>query len=206
MSTGNPATTGNVDEAQERLCGGNGPGARSAERQALPKGMLGVVVPARLVVAAVSVLVALLAACSSALAAGRLPVGSINAFPVPTANSQVFGIAAGTDGNEWFAEFNADKIGRITPAGQITEFPIPTANSGPSGIAAGPDGNMWFTEGIGAIGRITPAGQITEFPVPTVLSVPGRDRSRGGREHVVRRVEWATESGGSHPPGRSPSS
>jgi len=35
-------------------------------------------------------------------------------------------IVPGSDGNLWFAEMAANKIGRITPSGEITEFPIPT--------------------------------------------------------------------------------
>jgi streptogramin lyase len=80
-----------------------------------------------------------------------------------TASSQPHGITAGPDGNLWFAEFTAGKIGRITPAGVITEFSIPSGAL-PWDIAAGPDGNLWFTEQFGGkIGRITPAGVITEF-------------------------------------------
>jgi hypothetical protein len=78
------------------------------------------------------------------------------------------GIAAGPDGNLWFTEPDANKIGRITPAGKVTEFPTGiSSNASLGAITAGPDGNVWFTEnpesGTGAIGRITPAGQVTEF-------------------------------------------
>jgi virginiamycin B lyase len=79
------------------------------------------------------------------------------------------GITVGPDGNLWFAEFNANQIGRLDPdTGVISEFPIPTPDSRPVGITVGPDGNVWFTEPIGSnIGRITPTGVITEFPLPT---------------------------------------
>ena len=96
-------------------------------------------------------------------------------FPIPTANSFPYGIAAGPDGNLWFAEISglANKIGRITTVGVVTEFPIPTAFSNPEGIAAGPDGNLWFTEhNTNKIGRITTAGVITEFAIPTANSSP----------------------------------
>lgn len=49
-------------------------------------------------------------------------------YPIPTANSSPQGIAAGPDGNLWFTESNANKIGRITTDGIFTEYPIPTAN------------------------------------------------------------------------------
>ena len=40
---------------------------------------------------------------------------------------------AGPDGNLWFVENSANKIGRITTAGVVTEFAVPTANSRPLG-------------------------------------------------------------------------
>ena len=71
----------------------------------------------------------------------------------------------GADGNLWFAEENANKIGCITTAGAFCslgtsgEIATATAGSAPRGIAAGPDGNLWFTEfGTNKIGCITTAG------------------------------------------------
>jgi hypothetical protein len=79
------------------------------------------------------------------------------------------GIAAGPDGNLWFADGGSTRaIGRIAPATQaISEFSAGlNAGSAPLGIAAGPDGNLWITD-LGttkAIGRITPATHvISEF-------------------------------------------
>src|SRR5437588_106152 len=90
--------------------------------------------------------------------------GKIREFAVPTANSFLRGITAGPDGNLWFTELAADKIGRITTAGVVTEFAVPTAGSAPGSITAGPDGALWFTEFQGnKIGRITTAGVVTEF-------------------------------------------
>ena len=93
--------------------------------------------------------------------------GRVSEFPLAGKELGATAISGGPDGNVWFTEFWANKIGRVTPSGQITEFPIPTEGARPSGIAAGPDGNVWFTEQAGsAIGRITPSGQFTEFPLP----------------------------------------
>ena len=47
---------------------------------------------------------------------------SVTEFPVPTPQSNPYGITRGPDGNLWFTEALAGKIGRITPAGVITEF------------------------------------------------------------------------------------
>ena len=103
----------------------------------------------------------------------NISVGAISEIAVPTAGSRPLRIVTGPDGNLWFTEEVASKVGRITPAGIITEFSTLTAGSGAEGIAAGPDGNLWFTElHAGKIGRITPAGNITEFLIPTANSGP----------------------------------
>jgi virginiamycin B lyase len=66
-------------------------------------------------------------------------------------------MTTGPDGNLWFTEIGASKIGRITTSGSISEFVIPTASSGPFGITAGPDGNHWFTEELAnKIGKLVP--------------------------------------------------
>ncbi len=120
-------------------------------------------------IAAVLVL-AMLAASLFAYFGSRNPgpaAGKITEFRIPTADSFPDGITRGPDGNLWFTEYVANRIGRITPSGAVTEYLIPTTNSRPAGITSGPDGNLWFTElNGGNIGRITPAGQITEFPAP----------------------------------------
>src|SRR6185369_2012962 len=72
-------------------------------------------------------------------------------FRIPSTSSDKFAangswprvIAAGSDGNLWFAEMAANKIGRITAKGEITEVAIPTADSKPYCVAAGPDQAVW---------------------------------------------------------------
>jgi hypothetical protein len=84
-------------------------------------------------------------------------------------NVGVSGIVAWPDGNLWFTESAANRIGRITTGGDITEFPLAGDGRQPTAIAVGPDGNLWFTEeGASKIGRISPTGEIAEFPVPTL--------------------------------------
>jgi virginiamycin B lyase len=91
-------------------------------------------------------------------------------------------LAAGPDGNIWFSEFKAGRIGRITPQGVVTEFALPRPNSGPGDITAGADGAMWFVELSGnmdgrqpdgnRVGRITMLGQVTEYPIPSQSGSP----------------------------------
>ena len=98
--------------------------------------------------------------------AGVVHGQAIDEFPIPTPDSEPTWITAGPDGNLWFTEAAAGRIGRITTEGAITEFVIPTPDSHPEGIATGADGNLWFTELFtNKIGRITPVGEITEFPM-----------------------------------------
>jgi hypothetical protein len=73
--------------------------------------------------------------------------GVFTEFPIPTPVSLPISIAAGSDGNLWFTEFEYPyTIGRVSTSGAFTEFPVPTPVSGPYAIAAGPDSNLWFTE------------------------------------------------------------
>src|SRR5262249_58571456 len=83
---------------------------------------------------------------------------SVTEFPIPdTISARPEGITRGPDGNLWFAETLADRIGRITPAGVVTQFSLPFGSQ-PTEITAGPDGNLWFAEiGNRRICRVTPA-------------------------------------------------
>jgi len=42
------------------------------------------------------------------------PMGGISEYPIPTANTEVAGITSGPDKNLWFAERDANKIGRLS--------------------------------------------------------------------------------------------
>src|ERR1700694_4709957 len=118
-------------------------------------------------------------------------IGQITEYPLPGTGTFTTEIIAGADGNLWFTENTANKIGKITTAGVITEFALPNANSQPIAIAAGSDGDLWFTEWQGnRIGRITFGGTITEFTVPTANSQP--DDITAGPDGNI----WFTESGG----------
>ena len=104
-----------------------------------------------------------------------LSATSITEFPTPTAAAAPVGITLGPDGNLWFTEYGADKVGTINPTTHATtDFPLPTAAAEPEGITAGPDGNLWFTEyGGNKIGTINPTTHvITEFTIPTAGSEP----------------------------------
>ena len=81
------------------------------------------------------------------------------AFPL------TFGMALGSDGNLWFAEYDNYKLSRITSGGTVTKFPSGSAMtySTPTWVTAGPDGNLWFNES--KLGVVTTAGDLTEHAV-----------------------------------------
>jgi len=78
---------------------------------------------------------------------------------------ETFGIAYGSDGNLWFAEYDNLKLSRITTGGTVTKFPTDPAHSysSPTWVTAGPDGNLWFNES--KLGVVTVAGDLTEHAV-----------------------------------------
>ena len=90
-----------------------------------------------------------------------------------SANTKPLGITKGPDNAAWFAENQANKIGRLQPGvdgmgnpsfSGLTEYPLPNANSQPFRITTGADGALWFTENnANRIGRLTTTGTITEF-------------------------------------------
>lgn|GEM_PF-2579032 len=79
--------------------------------------------------------------------------GTVKHYPVPTANSGLFGIATGCDGAIWFTERGANKIGRITTSGSIAEYAVPTPNAGLGEIAGCLGNALYFTE-THAVGKI----------------------------------------------------
>jgi virginiamycin B lyase len=112
-----------------------------------------------------------LLAATALVAGAAAPAQTIDEFAIPTPASRPTCIEPGPDGNLWFTETAASKIGRITPSGVITEFTV-HANSGGSildvrCIAPGPDGKLWFTTSGppgGKIGKIATGGVVTLFP------------------------------------------
>ena len=135
-------------------------------------------------------------------------VGDITGFPLPAAGGWPAAIAKGPDGNLWFTEAGAARIGRITPAGTVTVFPVESFETYSDAITAGPDGNLWFTRQFGnQIGRITPTGVATMFAGPPSGSAFGvgagpdgnvwfTGNLRGGEAALsVRQSEYAVSPG-----------
>jgi virginiamycin B lyase len=93
-------------------------------------------------------------------------------YPVPTASAWPYGIVAGPDGELWFTEKSANKIGMINPTTHaISEFALPSGFAAPAGITEGPDGNLWCTNSASsAIGQINPTTHaITRYAYSATL-------------------------------------
>ncbi len=108
--------------------------------------------------------------CWRVAAAAVQPTLAIREFSIPAVIG-ASGIVTGPDGNLWFTESSANKIGQITPAGVYTGFPVPVLGfqgSHPQGITVGPDHALWFTDTFSnQIGRITLSGSVTTFALPS---------------------------------------
>jgi virginiamycin B lyase len=113
---------------------------------------------------------------------------SISEFALPNAGATPTSIAAGPDGNVWFADPGNDSLGRVTPAGGVTEITLPTY---PGDLAAGSDGALWFTEPLALrIGRASSLAA-TCAPSATALCLDN------GRLRVE--ATWTTTDGRSGP-------
>ena len=82
--------------------------------------------------------------------------GTIEEFAIPTPNASARSVAVTTDGELWFTENFANKIGRMDSSGVIIdEYDIPTPASGARCITAMSDGRLFFTQyDAGMIGEI----------------------------------------------------
>jgi hypothetical protein len=117
-------------------------------------------------------------------------------YAISTTSAGAKELVAGPDGNFWFLENLANKIGMINPTTHaMSEFPAPTAGSTFWGITAGSDGNIWFTErGASKIGMINPTSHvITEFATSNKsgsLTLTGPEGITAGPDGNV----WFTEN------------
>jgi hypothetical protein len=112
---------------------------------------------------------------ASAVSASALPLGETHDFGTPSGTIGLGGITVGPEGNLWFSEETASKIGEINPTTDATsDFATPTASALPEKITVGPEGNLWFTElGVSKIGEINPTTHATsDFATPTPSSTP----------------------------------
>ncbi len=103
---------------------------------------------------------------------------TVQEFSLATAAAQPQDIVLGPDGNIWFTERGANKLGRIAPSAAPGTVPdeFPTTGSSPDIITVGPGGKLWYPEA-GGIGIMTPG------PAPSAGTIPatglGLGQARG---------------------------
>ena len=106
--------------------------------------------------------------------------GVILEYPTPTADSSPADLAFDSQGNLWFTELNANRIGKLVPSEAksltsqgITEYELPHPNSKPHYLTVAKNGMIWFTEGSNRIGSLDPqTGAIKEYDIPSPHSEP----------------------------------
>src|SRR5207237_602182 len=93
------------------------------------------------------------------------------------------------NGDVWFSQVGAGRIGRITSDGKLVEYSTAKMDSGPRALAGHPDGSVWgVLTNSNALVRIEPDGRVTEYPVPTP------DSSLRGITVSARGELWFTEN------------
>ena len=100
-----------------------------------------------------------------------------------------FGITIGPDGAVWFAEFQADAIGRVDSAGNTTHITGMTAGAGPRYVTGGPGDTLWFTQDTGnRVGRVTGIELPQQPPPPPPPDTTKPDVTRLGLSRKVFRL------------------
>jgi virginiamycin B lyase len=77
---------------------------------------------------------------------------------VKTPNASLRGVCVAPDGDLWFTENFANRIGRMAPDGRVIgEYDIGGENCGARAILSIPDGRLFFSaHDAGAIGEVIP--------------------------------------------------
>ena len=108
---------------------------------------------------------------------GTAPIAlgvTITEVTITTADSQPNGVVRTDNGEIWFTEEAASKIGRVNPStgAVINEFNTLTAGAGPTGIT-NLGSFVWFTEqAVNRIARISATGAVEEFPTNIIGALP----------------------------------
>ncbi|MHB8571654.1 MAG: Vgb family protein [Candidatus Dormibacteria bacterium] len=111
---------------------------------------------------------------------GAFNQNAVSTWYLPTPNASPFAVAVDSQGNCWFTETGAGKIGKIDLFGTLTEYSLFDPNAAPHGIAIEKraDGDrVWFSETVdNQLGVLIPHGNahptINEFPLPQSDSGP----------------------------------
>ncbi|MEZ5186807.1 MAG: hypothetical protein R2720_13780 [Candidatus Nanopelagicales bacterium] len=119
------------------------------------------------------------------------------AVTTATPLSDPFGVAFGTDGAYWFAQFATNNLGRLTTDGTYSTLPL-AAGTGPRQLTAGPGNTLWVTldlaERVARIGGVvaTPDDSAT---VQTRITKAPKKKVRTSKKRAKVRVRFDGTSG-----------
>jgi virginiamycin B lyase len=116
---------------------------------------------------------------------------TVQEFPIPTAAAQPQDLVLAPDGNIWFTERGADKLGRISSTSPGIPDEFPTKGSAPDIITVGPDGKLWYTE-TGGIGVMTLG------PAPSAGTIPATSLGLGTARGIAVGPDgnvWVSDAG-----------
>jgi virginiamycin B lyase len=110
-------------------------------------------------------------ACAPAALAVNYRLDAFDATAGAGGSSEPNGITLGPDGNVWFADGNANQLGRVTPAGAVTRFPLAGK---PIFVTSGPDGALWATrQTANDVVRVSTTGTVlSNFILPNPGAYP----------------------------------
>lgn len=91
----------------------------------------------------------------------------INVHELPEGeNGQIFGVAPGQNGDEWFTRPFRGTVARISSEGAVTDFPL-GGHASPDGVVVDSSGNVWVavrgSDTSEHIDRLTPSGELSEW-------------------------------------------
>ena len=116
----------------------------------------------------------------------------ITQFDIPTRTAVPHNVAVDAQGQIWFVERFADKVGTLDPRSAVfREFPIP-AGARPHGVLPDRNGFIWWSESRGNhLGRLDPrSGQMKRYGLPQERSSP--HTLALGNDGLI----WMTQIGG----------
>lgn len=112
------------------------------------------------------------------------PGGATTYYSTPTAHSRPYGIATAPNGDIWFTEYDANRLGVLTPAtSTFVEYRLPTATH-PWGVTIGRDGTPWATTTSGQLIHEA-SGTITETSLQPTGALHGIKTLDSGQLAVV---------------------
>ena len=118
---------------------------------------------------------------------------------MPTADARPYGIKVNSQGVIWLCYNGSNKLASINPETmEVREYPVPTPATRIRRLALTSDDTVWYVDfALGLLGRLNPEDRRGEnVAVPKRPAVSALRDCRGGRHHLVQRIEPETGCAG----------